>query len=83
MTHDWAPLPIRISDERMAEINTDPSAGWWTTRTSPPNIIPALDVYPHKFGTECPCQPVDDGEIVTHRAFDGRERYEEGRARPN
>ena len=83
MTADWTPLPIRISDERMAEINQDPSAGWWTTCTSPPNIIPALDVYPHTFGDTCLCCPVDDGEIVLHNSFDKRELYELGRRKPN
>lgn len=83
MGRNWEPTPIAITDQQMTEINQDPDAEWWVTHTSPPNIIPAQDILPHKFGPNCPCQPVDDGEVVSHNAFDKRELYEDGQRKPH
>lgn len=46
------------------------------------HIIPVNDIEIHTTNTSCECQPIIDGDIVTHCSYDGREADEEkaGRA---
>lgn len=44
--------------------------------------VPTHDLEHHAW-VGCRCQPLDDGEIIIHNAFDERERYEAGTRRPH
>lgn len=45
--------------------------------------FPTWDLYQHYATSDCPCGPLDSGIVVVHKSFDGRERYEQGLARPH
>lgn len=55
----------------------------WTTMVV--HTLPTWDIREHVVdaGGTCWCKPVDLGDWFSHNALDGRERYEEHRARLN
>jgi len=44
------------------------------------HAIPEGDLFLHREGTDCPCQPllkIDQGQgVIVHRAWDGRTSYD-------
>lgn len=46
------------------------------------HVLPGLDIAAHYLEPACACGPaLDEDGFLVHNAFDGRERYEQGRAR--
>ena len=50
-----------------------------------PHVLPQDDIYEHMMddGGSCRCLPYDDGGVLVHNSFDGREAYEERMRRAN
>lgn len=49
------------------------------------HVVPLDDIYPHKESKDCLCYPKieEDGKLIIHNSFDGREDYELGIRRPH
>lgn len=66
-----------------------PPWGWLHIDAAPaemvPHVVPSWDLHCHVVSPfeVCRCNPVDEGDIIRHNAFDGRERYEDGLAHPH
>ena len=65
-------------------MSNTPIWGWVVTADTEDtlvHVVPLSDDYPHRLHYDCPCivwqDPEDD--TVIHSAYDGRERYEQGR----
>lgn len=40
------------------------------------NIVPVDDVVEHEESLDCVCTPDEDGDLIVHHSFDGREHLE-------
>lgn len=63
--------------------------GWFHFQHPDPDVmeihlLPASDVGFHAFDLNCACGCHEDAPgFITHMAYDGRERYESGQAKPH
>lgn len=63
-----------------AVLENNSMAGWnviTVERDRTVHVVPVDDVTLHTYSASCQCLPKVDGEVITHRAFDLREYFEE------